>query len=115
MSKIFFKCIILIRSFCFQVLTILNFAPAITSADKRLFSNTDYLVLNEVEAEQLTGLEVKSAENAKDAALNLIENLNVQRGVLITLGENGVIWTNKDKRSYHKKCDKVQVIDSTVI
>jgi sugar/nucleoside kinase (ribokinase family) len=74
------------------------------------------LILNEVEAEQLSGLEVKSIENAQDVALNLIEKLNVQKGVLITLGENGVIWTNKQtKRSYHKKCEKVQVIDSTVI
>ena len=96
-------------------MTILNFAPANDSADHSLFSNTDYLILNEVEAEQLSGLEVKSIENAQDVALNLIEKLNVQKGVLITLGENGVIWTNNKQRSYHKKCEKVQVIDSTVI
>ena len=97
------------------VTTILNFAPAIQPNDTDFFADVDYLILNEVEAQQLSGLDVSSVENAKIASLALLDKLNVQTGVIITLGELGVLYTDKAKRSsYHKKCPEVDVVDTTV-
>ena len=96
--------------------TILNFAPAIATKDRNLFNDVDYLILNEVEAHQLSGLEIKTVENATNAALSIIDNFKVQIGVIVTLGEMGVVYVNKLTRSsFHKQSKKVKVVDTTVI
>ena len=93
----------------------MNFAPATTDFDRNIFKSTDYLVLNEVEAEQLSKLEIGSIEQAKIAGLALIDEYNIQRGVLITLGEKGVLYASKANRQvFVRPCPKVKVVDTSV-
>lgn len=93
----------------------LNFAPATHLVENDLFSNTDYLILNEVEASQLSNTEIKSVEDAKNASLLLLDRYEICQGIIVTLGEMGVLYTDKlTRNSYHKKCNKVKVVDSTV-
>ncbi len=95
--------------------TILNFAPAIPTQDSKLLADVDYLILNEVEANQLSGMEIKSIENAEKAALALVDKFEIRVGVIVTLGEMGVIFVDKLKRSsFHQQCKKVNVVDTTV-
>jgi sugar/nucleoside kinase (ribokinase family) len=104
-----------IKLLLFKVTTILNFAPAIQIPSNEIFNYVDYLVLNEVEVAQLSQVEVNSIDDAKSASLALLNQLDVQLGVIVTLGENGVLYTDKPtKTSFHKKSSKVQVLDSTV-
>ena len=71
--------------------------------------------MNEVEVGQLSQLEVKSIDDAKSASLALLNKLDIQLGVIVTLGENGVLYTDKStKTCFHKNSAKVQVLDSTV-
>lgn len=71
---------------------ILNPAPA-QAVDPALLANVDYLTPNEVEAEQLTGISVKSPVDAGRAAAQLI-SYGVG-GVVITLGERGAVVVEK--------------------
>lgn len=70
------------------VTTILNPAPAADLPDE-IFPLCDYLTPNESEAEGLTGIPVKTAEDAERAAAALLA-----RGVgavIVTLGEKGAL------------------------
>ncbi len=98
------------------MITLLNFAPATHIAENDLFSNTDYLILNEVEASQLSETsEIKSVDDAKNASLILLDRYEICLGIIVTLGEMGVLYTDKlTRNSIHKKCNKVKVVDSTV-
>lgn len=71
---------------------ILNPAPA-QAVDPALLANVDYLTPNEVEAEQLTGISVKSPVDAGRAAAQLL-SYGVG-GVVITLGERGAVVVEK--------------------
>lgn len=71
----------------FKVRTVLNFAPATNDYTSELWSYVDYLILNEVETEQLSSVEVKSVEDAKQACLALVDRLaHIEKGVICTLG-----------------------------
>lgn len=97
--------------------TVLNFAPAVVDkANNTLFSNTDYLILNEVEVEQLTKFEINNdLENVKKATLTLLEMFDICNGVIVTLGEKGVLYTDKSTRStLHVESKKVKVVDTSV-
>lgn len=98
-----------------KLTTLLNFAPATDIIENELFTNTDYLILNEVEASQLSKTsDIKNVEDAKKVGLKLIDMYKVQVGIIITLGEMGVLFTDKlTRNSFHKKCNKVNVVDST--
>lgn len=72
---------------------ILNPAPA-RPVDQAVLAKVTYLTPNEVEAEQLTGIPVKSAEQAQQAARKLL-SYGV-RGVVITLGERGALVLEQD-------------------
>ena len=100
----------------FNVKTVLNFAPAATNEfDVSIFKYTDYLVLNEVEAEQLSKLEIKSTEQAQAAGSALLNKYDIQVGVVITLGEKGVVYVDKvSRQAIVKSIPQVQVIDTTV-
>lgn len=71
---------------------ILNPAPA-QAVDRAILAKVDYLTPNEVEAEQLTGISVKSPVDAGRAAAQLI-SYGVG-GVVITLGERGAVVVEK--------------------
>ncbi len=93
----------------------MNFAPASENYDKNIFQYVDYLILNEVEAEQLSGVETKTLERAKESCLNILEKFDICAGVLVTLGANGVLFADKKtKQMYHQQGQTVKVIDTSV-
>jgi len=67
--------------------TFLNTAPAPKDMPAELFSLSDIICPNEPETEALTGIEVKSTEDAKHAAHVLLEK--GCRNVILTLGSRG--------------------------
>lgn len=91
------------------VITILNPAPA-QHLDDALLCQVDYLILNEVETSQLTGITVNDPHTAQNAAQQLR-----QRGVgavIVTLGEQGAIWRTADAHQ-SMPAHQVAVVDST--
>ena len=93
----------------------MNFAPATNTFNKELFSFTDYLILNEVEIEQLSNVEVNDIKDAENACLSLLNKYDVKLGVIVTLGANGVLFVErKTKESFHIQAQKVKVIDTSV-
>ncbi|KAK3576330.1 hypothetical protein CHS0354_039736 [Potamilus streckersoni] len=96
----------------FGVLTIFNPAPGLANLDTEFYTYSDIICPNETEAEILTGLPVKSIEDAKMAA-----NILLKRGcgkVIITLGEQGsVIATTDTSEVKHVPAQKVKVVDTT--
>ncbi len=88
---------------------ILNPAPAQPVSDQVL-SMVDTVTPNETEAYTLTGIPIKTIENAASAS-----EVFLQRGVkkvVITLGENGVFVTDGHKQE-HIHGLKVDAIDTT--
>ena len=78
-------------AFMQQVPVILNPAPAQVLSDE-LLGKVTYLTPNETEAELLTGIKVRSMEDAENAGKVLL-NKGV-KNVIITLGENGALLVN---------------------
>jgi ribokinase len=71
------------------VTTLLNPAPAMP-IDERIFGLCDYITPNETEAEELTGIEVASLDDAQTAADALLAK--GVRAAVITLGEAGALY-----------------------
>ena len=88
---------------------ILNPAPA-QSIDMGALEGLDYFVPNESEAEAITGAAVKTTEDAKRCAEQLVQS-GVRR-VIITLGANGSLLASRDGTE-HVSPFAVQSIDST--
>lgn len=88
---------------------ILNPAPA-QPIDLKAVAELDYFVPNESEAETITGLPVKSVDDAKRCAEKLIEG-GIRR-VLITLGERGSLLAGNDGM-HHVGPFHVKSVDST--
>lgn len=101
----------------YNVTTVLNFAPAsVDQLHEKLLINTDYLILNEIEVGQLSKLEIKSKEDVKKASFFLLENYHIRQGVIVTLGEKGVFFVDaRDKSYYEIPCQKVKVVDTSVV
>lgn len=96
-----------------KITTILNSAPAVIDINPEIFTFTDYLILNEVEIEQLSDMTYKSVNDAKLSSFFLLEKYDIQIGVIVTLGSNGVIYTDKaTKHSIHKTCSPVNAVDT---
>ncbi len=92
-----------------QVKVILNPAPVQALSDE-LLAQVDYLVVNETEAAQLSGIQVSNQESAQRASEKLL-----QRGaavVLLTMGEHGVCITEAGGSSFIDAI-KVDVVDTT--
>src|SRR5579862_3644206 len=88
---------------------ILNPAPA-HAVDTSALANLDYFVPNESEAETITGLPVRSVDDAKRCAEKLL-NGGIGR-VLITLGANGSLLAGKDGM-WHVPAYFMKSVDST--
>lgn len=92
-----------------DVKVVLN--PALAQAlSDQILAQVDYLVLNETEAAELSGLAVTDVESAALAAAKL-----QQRGasvVLVTLGALGM-WVAALDSSYFLPAFKVEVVDTT--
>ena len=88
---------------------ILNPAPG-QPIDLNSLAGLDYFVPNESEAETITGMPVKSPDDAKKCAAKLLES-GIRR-VIITLGSNGSLLAGSDAME-HLPAFPVKSIDST--
>jgi len=88
---------------------ILNPAPA-QPVDMRALDGLDYFVPNESEAEAITGMPVKTLENATSCARKLVDG-GIRR-VIITLGANGSLLASREGTE-HIAPFAVQSVDST--
>jgi ribokinase len=88
---------------------LLNPAPAQALPDA-LWPLLDILVLNETEAQLLSGLALVDLHNAVDAAMLL--RRRGPRDVIVTLGEQGVVWVSA-VGVRHFKAHKVEAVDTT--
>ena len=91
-------------------ITVLNPAPANTIPD-RVWPFIDYITPNETEASVLSGVSVSDVNGAKVAAHKLLKH-GVGKGVIITLGSNGVIAITHNEDLYTPPY-KVKTIDTT--
>ena len=93
---------------CFRIL---NAAPII-SFEKNLISETDLLVMNELELESLSGYSVD--KDNLDSVVIAIESLNLQdsQSVVITLGAKGA-YAQKGKKDEFVTGHKVSTVDTT--
>lgn len=88
---------------------LLNPAPTRKLSDA-LLSKVDILTPNETECEIITGLKVKSVEDAKKVLSFLMKKGNPQ--IVITMGGKGVVY-NSGNEIVHKPVPEVKVIDTT--
>lgn len=86
-----------------------NPAPAF-SVSKEIFPMIDVLVVNETEAEAITGISVNDEETALQAANKLL-TYGVQ-AVLLTLGSNGSLYV-EPTRMYRTPAFSVNAVDTT--
>jgi ribokinase len=88
---------------------ILNPAPA-QAIDMHAIQGLDYFIPNESEAETITGIPVRNAEDAKKCAGTLLKS-GIGR-VLITLGANGALLASANGM-HHLAPFQVKSVDST--
>lgn len=88
----------------------LNPAPTFKVEDDVL-AQLNILVINETEAEVITGLSVTSDQEIEAAARHLLEK--GVKEVLLTLGEKGCFHMNQEGTKYSVQAHKVQAIDTT--
>lgn len=92
-----------------SVPSMLNFAPA-KQLDPQYLTMVSILVLNETEAQYLTGIPAISPDNASDAAKHLLAK--GIKSVIITLGINGSYVCSEDFTGF-VPAFKVKAIDTT--
>ncbi len=90
-------------------ITLLNPSPPV-HLSRRLLSLVDFVVLNEIEAQFLTGIKWKGDRDTRKMAERLL-GMGI-KNVLITLGSKGLFFRNK-LEEIHVKAFKVKVIDTT--
>ncbi len=88
---------------------LLNCAPY-QEISTELLSLTDILVANQTEATLLTGIELKTSENYKEA-IQLLMDKGIER-IVITLGNKGCIY-NDGHNILRCNAYKVQAVDTT--
>ena len=88
---------------------ILNPAPG-QPVEMGALAELDYFVPNESEAESITGIRVRSVEDAKKCAEKLLAG-GIRR-VIITLGANGSLLAGRDLKE-HLPAFPVKAVDST--
>ena len=91
----------------FDVPVLLNAAPA-ANIPQSWWDWINMLVVNEVEASALTGLEIENTQDAEIAAKQLRKHCP---NVLITLGENGVLLSNAEGVGHLQAC-RVPVVST---
>lgn len=92
-----------------NVKTLLNPAPAVRLNDD-FMDMVDILTPNETECEIITGIRIRTIDDAKSAVKYLLAK--GIKTVVITLGGNGVVY-NSGSELIHKPVRKVKVIDTT--
>lgn len=101
-----------VMNFCRQqgIPVLLNPAPA-RKLSEQVLPLIDTLVLNETEAEYITGQEVHDAEQAVKAAEQLITS--GVRAVIVTLGAEGSVYADSQGSVCHTPAFRVQPVDTT--
>ena len=94
-----------------KILTILNPAPA-QIIDQTYMKCIDIIIPNETEAELLTGITVTDIETAGEAAQCLFQQ-GVQKGVVITLGKQGVYAIFEGEEQLFDAIDCGKAVDTT--
>lgn len=89
---------------------LMNPAPA-HEIPEEYYSMIDYLTPNETEASTLSGIQVKTIDDAKKAAKIL--HARGAKNVVVTLGEKGVLILDSENRFLHVSAFKVNAIDTT--
>ena len=92
------------------VITVFNPAPAEAFSDS-IYALCDYITPNETESEMLTGVKVKTIEDARRAGDVLLD-----KGVgtaLITLGEMGALFHNREISEMIAAVKVEKVVDTT--
>ena len=92
------------------VLVVANPAPASRDV-AQLARVSDWFIPNEVEASQLTGIKVVDVATAKSASRALLSG-GVTRGVIVTMGKDGVVWATP-RASGHVRSLTVDAVDPT--
>lgn len=93
-----------------HVATILNPAPALSLPDG-IFAFCDFILPNESEASLLTGLPVETPEQAHAAARALLAK--GVRNVIVTLGEKGAMFCNRDETFLVEPVNAGRCVDTT--
>ena len=83
---------------------------AATALDLAEVANADYVIPNETEAEALSGMPVRTLEDARNCAQKLLDG--GLRRVIVTLGANGALCAGADG-SRHIPPYKVNPVDTT--
>ncbi len=91
-------------------ITVYNPAPA-KMIDKEMAKNTDYLILNESEMEEIFKISI-SDEAYKDKILKIKQENNM-KNIILTLGEKGSILFNEEDRISEFDAYKVSAVDTT--
>jgi ribokinase len=93
---------------------VLNFAPAHT-LPWEVLKQVDVLILNEIEAGALSGMQIDDQEEAGIAA-TMLQKQGIQQ-VVVTLGARGAVLVcpdeNGNAKTYYQAAPKVQAIDTT--
>ena len=88
--------------------TVLNAAPAAGAVPDAVWTKTDFLIVNETEARQLTGNATE--DNQK---LCLLLRSQVRLGAVITLGAMGAIGISADGETVKVAAPSIAVVDTT--
>ena len=92
------------------VTTVLNPAP-VAQLDAEIFALCDYLTPNETEAQDLTGIKIGAAEEARLAAQALMDK--GAGAVIITLGEQGAYLHNNEISVLYPAFEFAPVVETT--
>ncbi|MDI6600648.1 MAG: ribokinase [Thermoanaerobacteraceae bacterium] len=93
----------------FNKTVILNPAPS-ARIDKNYLAKLDYLILNEIETRDFTGVSVVDDKSADVAGHKLLDM--GCKNVVITMGDKGVLFLN-NKEEYYVESIKVNAVDTT--
>lgn len=91
----------------FKVKTVLNTAPIIPNMPEDLYKYSDIICANETELETMTNMHVDSLEEVEAAAKVLMQK--GVKEVVVTLGERGSFYANKDGCKHVPIEDKIKV------
>ncbi len=84
---------------------VLNLAP-ITYKYSELWSEIDYLIINEEESRVMTGIE------DPEKAINILRKQKV-KNIIITLGKEGLIYSGQAENDFSLPAQRVEVKDTT--
>lgn len=90
---------------------LLNPAPAVPELDIEYACRCEFFVPNETELEILVNKPVETVEQIKAAAKILLnKGLN---NIIVTMGEKGALWLNKDGKEVFIEPTKVNAVDTS--